>query len=149
MFIRLLAAFIVIPLVELYILLQLADATSPLMTFGIVVATGIVGTMLARREGILAWSRFRNALAESRMPSREIQDGLMIVFAAAMLLTPGLLTDALGCLLLIPAGRAFVRNHVLKRYLSQVHFQVTKPAAKPASFSRGYTVDAEHFEPRR
>ncbi len=160
MFIRLLAAFIIIPLVELYLLLRLADATSVLVTFLIVLGTGILGSMLARREGTMAWYRFRGALADGRMPSREIQDGLMIVFAAALLLTPGLLTDAIGFLLLIPAGRNLVRNHLLSRYVSKVHFHVTVPGGQAASpledeprsrqslNRRGYTIDADHFERR-
>ncbi len=161
MLIRLLAAFIVIPLVELYLLLRLADATSVMTTFLVVLGTGIVGSMLARREGSLAWFRFRAALADNRMPSREIQDGLMVVFAAALLLTPGLITDAMGFLLLVPAGRDFVRNYVLSRYMSKVHVHVTgldsgdsipqvgdPPALEPLH-RRGYTVDADHFERRR
>lgn len=161
MLIRLLAAFIVIPLVELYLLLRLADATSVLTTFLVVLGTGILGSMLARREGAIAWYRFQNAMAEGRMPSREIQDGLMVVFAAALLLTPGLLTDAFGFLLLIPAGRNFVRNHVLSRYVSKVHFRVIEPDGRTSSPQavdplrpeplnrRGYTIDADHFERRR
>ncbi len=173
MFFRLLAAFIVIPLMELYLLLRLADATSVITTFAIVLGTGILGSFLARREGTLAWFRFRSALAEGRMPSREIQDGLMVVFAAALLLTPGLLTDTLGFLLLIPAGRNLVRTYILSRYVSRVNFHVMTPgergnpdsgSAGPHEHSplepgagggpeplnrRGYTVDATSFEPRR
>jgi len=123
MFFKLLAAFIFIPLIELYLLIQLSTATSVWTTIAIVVTTGILGSMLARREGTMAWVRFQKALSEGRMPSREIQDGLMIVFAAALLLTPGLLTDFLGFTLLVPPGRAFVRKFVLSRYVKgfQVH----------------------------
>jgi len=61
------------------------------------------------------------------MPSREIQDGLMIVFAAALLLTPGLLTDAIGFTLLLPAGRELIRRTILKRYIGRFNVQVTTP----------------------
>ncbi len=127
MFIRLLAAFIVIPLVELVLLLQLARYTSVGTTIMVVIVTGVIGSMLARREGVMAWFRFRSALEENRMPSREIQDGLMIVFAAALLLTPGLLTDALGFTLLLPAGRELIRRFVLSRYIQKVNIQVLRP----------------------
>lgn len=173
MFFRLFAAFIVVPLVELYLLLRLADATSVLATFAIVLGTGVLGSILARREGALVWFRFRTALAEGRMPSREIQDGLMVVFAAALLLTPGLLTDFFGFLLLIPVGRNFVRTYILSRYVSRMNFHVVTPggpvtpdarSAGPEVHSplepgagggseqlnrRGYTIDATSFEPRR
>ncbi len=147
MFIRLLAAFIVVPLVELYLLLQLAQVTSAMTTFLVVIVTGVIGSMLARREGVMAWRRFRLALAEGRAPSRELQDGLMIVFAAALLLTPGLLTDTMGFLLLIPAGRECMRRLVLAKYLSRFKLQVDLgqsaefPSARQPS--GGYTVDAE------
>ncbi len=155
MLIRLLAAFIVIPLVELYLLLQLAEATSALTTFAVVIITGIIGSALARREGLNAWSRFHAALAEGRMPGREIQDGLMIVFAAALLLTPGLLTDAFGFLLLIPPGRELMRRLVLSRYAQRFNVQIGSMGPQPGDFGdqsayretaqsgAGYTVDAE------
>ncbi len=124
MFIRLLALFIIVPLVELYLLLRLADVTSPMTTFLIVIVTGVIGSMLARREGVMAWYRFRSAVAEGRVPSTELQDGLMIVFAAALLLTPGLLTDALGFTLLVPVGRSLMRRFVLSRYIGRFSVQV-------------------------
>lgn len=125
MFFKLLAAFILIPLVELYLLLQVAEHTSVATTVLIVILTGVIGSMLARREGAMAWFRFHAAVDEGRMPSREIQDGLLIVFAGALLLTPGLLTDALGFALLIPTGREWVRKWVVNRYLRRFNIQVT------------------------
>ncbi|TWU07989.1 FxsA family protein [Stieleria varia] len=125
MFLRLLAAFILIPLVELYLLLQLASLTNAGTTFLLVIVTGIIGTMLAKREGVMAWHKFQQALAEGRAPSKEIQDGLMIVFAAALLLTPGLLTDAVGFMLLFPPGRAFVRKFILGKYLQGMKVKFT------------------------
>ncbi|MCG8653072.1 MAG: FxsA family protein [Pirellulales bacterium] len=147
MLIRLLAAFIVIPLVELYLLLQLAQLTSAMTTFLVVIITGVIGSMLARREGTMAWYRFRSALAEGRAPSVELQDGLMIVFAAALLLTPGLLTDALGFCLLIPAGRHLMRRWVLSRYMRRFNVQIDFGAASRVSSQYsddgGPTIDAE------
>jgi UPF0716 protein FxsA len=124
MLFKLLAAFIVIPLVELYLLFRIAALTSPVTTLLLVIITGIIGSVLARREGAMAWFRFQSALSEGRMPSREIQDGLMIVFAAALLLTPGLLTDLLGFTLLIPWGREIVRRFVLKPYVGRFNVHV-------------------------
>ena len=144
---KLLVAFIVVPLVELYLLLQLAQVTSAMTTFLVVIITGVIGSVLARREGVLAWYRFRTALAEGRTPSRELQDALMIVFAAALLLTPGLLTDALGFTLLVPAGRELIRRTILARYVRRfnVRFDVGESQPEPArrQSHAGYTVDAE------
>lgn len=124
MLIKLLAAFILIPLIELMLLMKMAEMTSILHTFMLVIVTGVIGTYLARREGMMALNRFQLAMSEGRMPSREIQDGLMIVFAAALLLTPGLLTDFVGFALLIPAGRELIRRTVLKRYIGRFNVQV-------------------------
>ncbi len=134
MLIRLMAAFIVVPLIELYLLFQLADATSAGLTIAIVVITGIIGSALAKREGAMAWFRFRSALGEGRMPSREIQDGLMIVFAAALLLTPGLLTDALGFTLLFPPGRDLIRRFVLPRLIGNVKVVQSAAGQNEASY---------------
>lgn len=149
MLLRLLIAFIVVPLIELYLLLQLAQVTSALTTFAVVIITGVIGSILARREGVLAWTRFREVLAEGRMPSKEIQDGLMVVFAAALLLTPGLLTDGVGFLLLTPFGRGLVRRTLMKRWAGRVQVQTydfhteTTGTSRPERFQEGFTIDAE------
>lgn len=149
MFFKLLAAFILIPLVELYLLLRVAQYTSVGMTILLVILTGVIGSVLARREGAMAWFRFHSAVAEGRVPSREIQDGLMIVFAGALLLTPGLLTDALGFTLLVPAGREWIRKAVVHRYLRRFNIHVTTTSqlhAEPLHrVQRGTsdTIDAE------
>ena len=154
MLLKLLVAFIVVPLVELYLLFRIAEFTSPLATLALVIITGIIGSFLARREGAMAWFRFQSALGEGRMPSREIQDGLMIVFAAALLLTPGLLTDVLGFTLLIPWGRDIVRRFVLKPYLGQFNVQVVgtnpmnadSPVDEEMRRSSHVTIDAKVVE---
>lgn len=149
MFFRLLAAFICIPLVELFLLIRLSQETTLFTTIAIVIGTGILGSWLARREGIMAWTRFQQALGQGRAPSREIQDGLMIVFAAALLLTPGLLTDAFGFLLLVPPGRALIRKFVLGRYLKGLNVQVVGggggggPFATDARPNDPNTIDAK------
>ncbi len=152
MFTRLLAAFILVPLVELMLLFQLANYTSLGTTIILVIVTGILGTWLARREGVIAWFRFQSALAEGRAPSHEIQDGLMIVFAAALLLTPGLLTDALGFTLLLPQGRELIRQILLKRYMQRFKVRFRTPdgfAPEPLNRTTrdsSFTIDAESYE---
>ena len=139
---KLLAAFILIPLIEFILLVEVAARTSFGTTFLIVIATGILGSVLARREGVEAWKRFHLAMNQGRVPSKEIQDGLMIVFAGALLLTPGLLTDALGFLLLTPAGRALAKHWVINRYIGnfQVHMSTQ-------GFERGF--ETQEYETHR
>jgi len=148
MLFRLLIAFILIPFVELVLLLQMADATDWLTTLTIVVVTGILGSVLARREGIAAFMRFRAAMAEGRVPGREIQDGMMIAFAAALLLTPGLLTDAFGFLLLTPWGRHTIGGFLRRRYGGR--FQMHTSGSGGGGESGGSsTIDPTQPNPRR
>ena len=141
MFLRLFAVFVILPLVELYLLLQLSKATSLGTTLVIVVITGLIGSFLARREGVMAWGRFRTALAEGRMPGKEIQDGMMIIFAAALLLTPGLITDAVGFTLLLPTGRNLFRRVVLPHFASSFHFKVGGETVTRSSRNSSHGVD--------
>ena len=105
----LLVLFISIPLVELYLLLAVGSAIGLLWTFTIVILTGIVGAGLARWQGFSVWMRIRRRLHEGVMPAREVIEGVMVLVAAVLLVTPGLLTDSVGFLLLI---------HPLRRLLA-------------------------------
>ncbi len=115
MFFRLLFLFVVLPLVELYLLLQFASITSAGTAIAVVILTALLGVALARRQGMLAVWRFRQALAEGRPPTAEIADTVMVVLAAALLVLPGLLGDLLGVALLIPVSRRLIRGWLLRR----------------------------------
>lgn len=120
---KLLLAFIVLPIVELYLLLWLAELTSATWTIGLIIVTGVVGTLLARAEGLRAFRRFREASALGRLPTNEIQEGLLIAAAAALLMTPGLITDTFGLLLLVPVTRRKILEFLKRRIFSS--FRVT------------------------
>lgn len=113
---KLLLAFILVPLGEFFLLVWIAERTSIWTTFGLVIITGIIGSLLARAEGLKALNRFREVSRQGQIPGREIQDGLLIAFAAALLLTPGLITDCVGFLLLIPKTRGLVREFLARRF---------------------------------
>lgn len=130
---KLLLAFTVVPLVELMILIRLAGETSLLTTIAIVLVTGVIGSVLAKWQGSQAWFRFRKALAEGRVPAPEVQDGLLIFFAAGLLLTPGLLTDAFGFFLLAPPTRVLVRLYLARRLKGKVQFHTSGFGASPQS----------------
>ena len=125
MFSKLLAAFILIPLIEFFLLVEVANETGVATTFLLVISTGFLGSFLARREGLEVWQKFHIALQQGRVPSQEIQEGLMIIVAGALLLTPGLLTDAFGFLLLVPAGRSLVRLWLVSRYIGKFQLNVS------------------------
>jgi len=105
MFLRLTLLFVLVPLIELALLIQMGRWVGVLPTVALVIFTGILGAALARLQGLATLARFQQALAAGRLPHREMVEGLLILVAGAVLLTPGLLTDATGFLLLVPPVR--------------------------------------------
>jgi UPF0716 protein FxsA len=102
--------FIVVPLVELFVIIEVGQAIGVWPTIALLFLDSILGAMLLRSQGRAAWRRFNEALAAGRVPHREVFDGAMIVFGGALLLTPGFVTDIFGLLLLIPPSRAGIRR---------------------------------------
>jgi UPF0716 protein FxsA len=101
--------FIVVPLIELYVIIQVGGSIGVVPTLAILVADGFLGAFLLRHQGRAAWVRFNRALNENRMPHKEVLDGVLIIFGGALLLTPGFITDIFGLILLIPPTRAGIR----------------------------------------
>jgi UPF0716 protein FxsA len=106
----LVALFILVPIVELYVIIQVGQAIGVVPTLALLLADAVLGSLLLRHQGRGAWRRFNEALAQRRFPGREVADGAMIVVGGTLLLTPGFVTDILGLLLLIPPTRAILRR---------------------------------------
>src|ERR687883_1052595 len=92
----LILVFIVVPIAELYVIIQVGQAIGALPTIAILIADSILGSVLMRSQGRAAWRRFNAALAERRMPHREVLDAVLVIFGGALLLTPGFATDVFG-----------------------------------------------------
>jgi len=112
---RLFALFLVLPVVELALLVQIDQWIGFWPTIGLIVATGLLGSLLARREGLSVWRRFNQRLAQKGLPGQELLDGVIILVAGALLITPGVLTDLFGFIGLLPFTRTLIRKIVLKR----------------------------------
>jgi UPF0716 protein FxsA len=104
----LLLVFLVLPIAELYVIYLVGDAIGILPTLALLAADSVLGTMLLRSQGQAVWRRFSEAVAVGRMPHREVQDGVAVIFGGAFLITPGFLTDILGVILLVPPTRRLV-----------------------------------------
>jgi UPF0716 protein FxsA len=102
--------FIIVPLAELYVIIQIGGAIGIVPTLVLLLADALLGSMLLRHQGRAAWVRFNRALAENRLPHKEVFDGVLIIFGGALLITPGFITDIFGLILLIPPTRAIVRG---------------------------------------
>jgi len=122
MLLRLVLLFTLVPLVELVLLLILADEIGWQYTLGIVLGTGILGAYLARWQGAQCWRRVHEELEAGRLPGDPLLDGLMILLAGALLVTPGVLTDAVGFALLVPPARAVLRRRLKERFRARMHF---------------------------
>ncbi len=127
MFFRILAIFIIIPILELFILLRLGELVGVFYTILIILLTGVIGVWLAKKQGFIVLSQFRNSMNSGFLPGDSIVDGILILLGAAVLLTPGLITDFIGFLLLIPFTRIFIREFLKKRlkfYLENGYFKI-------------------------
>jgi len=127
-------AFVVVPLVEIYLLIQVGQVIGPWWTIGLLVADSLVGGYLVRREGGRAWRALQTALRAGSMPARELADGALILVGGTLLLTPGFATDVLGFFLLVPLTRPLARR-LLTRLLTRrlLRGAVMAPMSRPPS----------------
>jgi UPF0716 protein FxsA len=112
--------FIAVPIVELYVILQVGEAIGVLPTIALLVADSLLGSILMRSQGRLVWRRFNEAVAAGRPPAREVLDGVLVIFGGAFLLTPGFVTDVFGLIFLLPPTRAMVRRLLVRRLTHRV-----------------------------
>lgn len=116
----LLLVFILVPVLELYLLLKVGGVIGALPTIAIVIVTAVIGTWLLRQQGMATLQRFQSNLGQGKLPAMEMIEGMVLLFGGALLLTPGFLTDAIGFLCLIPVTRQalirwfmkYVKNHI-------------------------------------
>jgi UPF0716 protein FxsA len=104
------ALFIGLPVIEIFLIVQLGQAVGAWWTIFVLVVTGVVGAWLVKREGARAWRALSEALRSGRVPSRELADGALILVGGTLLLTPGFLSDAVGLLCILPFTRPVSRR---------------------------------------
>jgi UPF0716 protein FxsA len=108
--------FIVVPIVEIYVIIQVGQAIGAPLTIALLVVDSIIGSMLMRTQGRAAWRRFNEVIAAGRIPAREVVDGALVIFGGALLLTPGFVTDIFGAAFLLPPTRAVIRKLLVRRF---------------------------------
>lgn len=145
MLLRLAALFVLVPLAELAILVWLGGRVGLVPTIGLVIFTGILGAALARQQGLATLARFRQKVEGGGIPGEELADGLLILVAAAVLLTPGLLTDLAGFALLMPGLRGPVRRR-LRAWIERRALTMPgapRPAPGPGEVNREMNREAD------
>jgi UPF0716 protein FxsA len=106
----LVVALIVVPILELYVLIQVGELIGVVPTLLLLVAMSVLGGYLLRREGTKTWRALREALRAGRLPATEVADGGLVILGGALLLTPGFATDAFGLACVLPPSRAVLRR---------------------------------------
>lgn len=145
---RLLLLFTTIPLLELYLLVRIGEAIGLGPTIALILLTGVLGAALARVQGMATWARFQQALAAGRIPARELVEGLLVLVAGAVLLTPGVVTDLAGFLLLVPPARSWLVRRMEDRFRMRYEIRgASRASDSPEGTGRGEVIDAE-FEVR-
>jgi UPF0716 protein FxsA len=143
--------FIVVPIAELAVLIQVGEQIGVWWTVAILIADSILGATLMRSQGRAAWRRFNATLQSGRPPAREVLDGVLVIFGGALLLTPGFITDIFGIAFLLPPTRAVVRRMLVRRFADRMIASATRGRpGPPRDFpgdveGRAYEVDPDHL----
>src|SRR3954466_15762019 len=137
----LVAAFIAVPILEIYVIIQVGQVIGAWWTIVLLIADSIFGAWLIRREGRRAWLALNTALESGRMPAAELADGGLILVGGTLMLSPGFVTDALGILIILPFTRPVARR-LLTRIVSRRLLDVRRPGPGPQGpVVRGEVVD--------
>jgi UPF0716 protein FxsA len=138
-----LVAFVVVPILELWVLIEVGRAIGVGWTLLLLVADSVLGTWLIKRQGAKAYAALSEALGSGRLPHRELADGALIVLAGALMLSPGFVTDVFGVLLLLPLTRPLGRRVLTGLVARRVSTVVThkRPGPGDDSVVRGDVVD--------
>ncbi|MAS55687.1 MAG: exlusion protein FxsA [Pimelobacter sp.] len=142
----LLIAFVVVPIVEIYVLIQVGQVIGPWWTILLLIADSALGSWLIKREGGRAWRALRSALESGRMPADELVDGALILIGGTLMLSPGFVLDVLGVLLILPFTRPLFRGvlaKVVSRRLTVFGPMGAGHATRPGPGSEGPVIRGE------
>ncbi len=120
MLFRLILLFTLIPLIELSLLIELGKQIGLGSTIAIVILTGILGAYLAKHEGFIVINRIQQELSQGRLPAESLIDGVIILAGGLLLLTPGLLTDAIGFIALVPISRDYLKKFLKQKFKQKI-----------------------------
>ena len=147
MFVVLFLLFVVAPLVELYVLVQMAHLMGLFPALALLVVLSFFGAWLVKREGVAVLRRLRESLARGEMPTRSLVDGGLIVVAGDLCIVPGFISDGIGLLLLVPPVRALVRNRLIARWSLKGTTRVTRRTADGSVIEVEYLGDVTRNRP--
>lgn len=143
-------AFIAVPMLEMWILIEVGRVIGGLPTIGLVALTAIIGASMLKRQGLATLTRAQQRMESGQVPATELIEGLLLAVGGALLLTPGFVTDVIGFCCLIPATRQALAQVVIRRGIVQQAspqgFYQAGPGARPRSGPSGYDPDSDIIE---
>jgi len=122
--------FLIIPIIEIYLLIKVGEIIGALPTIILVVLTAVIGAGLLRQQGLSTLARFQQNLSTGKLPAQELVEGILLAVGGALLMTPGFVTDTIGFLCLIPFSRKLIAATIIKN-------STIKMASKMGSFTQG------------
>jgi UPF0716 protein FxsA len=137
----LIAAFIVMPILEIYVIIQVGQVIGAWWTIVLLVADSIFGSWLVRREGRRAWQALTTTIQSGRMPATELADGALVLVGGTLMISPGFVTDVFGILLILPFTRPLARR-LLSGFVARRLLVVRDPGPGPdGPVVRGEVID--------
>ncbi|MDH5394802.1 MAG: FxsA family protein [Gammaproteobacteria bacterium] len=152
MFQILLVAFLAIPVIEIYLLIQVGSVIGAGWTIFIVIGTAILGASLLRQQGLETWSRLTQSIAQGQLPPTMLVEGILLLLSGAFLLTPGFFTDSIGFLFLIPLVRKALAGYLLSKGLfmaAGMHSSAYSSTSSSRSHTTEYNVIEGEYEERK
>ncbi|MDJ0881071.1 MAG: FxsA family protein [Gammaproteobacteria bacterium] len=137
--------FLIVPLIEIYVLIQVGQVIGAGWTIFFVVLTAVIGVQLLKSQGLSTLARAQNKMNQGEMPAMELMEGLALVIAGAFLLTPGFFTDALGFLLLFPPTRSGLIRIISNRLVSSGQFVMHREFRQESQRQSGDIIDGVHY----
>ena len=138
----LIAAFILVPILEIYVIIQVGQVIGAWWTILLLIADSIFGSWLVKHEGRRAWQALTTAIQSGRMPAKELADAALILVGGTLMISPGFVTDVAGILLILPFTRPVARR-VLTRVVARRFVEVRYDARRPGGGPGGPTVRGE------
>lgn len=138
----LLLLLVIVPIVELYVIIQVGGWIGAGPTIGLLLVSCVVGVVLVKYQGLAIWGRFRAQIDRGVLPTDELVDGFLVLVAGALMIVPGFVSDVVGLLLLVPPARRVVRNLLVRRYRDRFQLADVGYGGAGVSFrSRVYDVE--------
>ncbi|KRA28243.1 MULTISPECIES: FxsA family protein [unclassified Nocardioides] len=136
-------AFVVMPILEIFVLIQVGQAIGPWWTILLLVLDSIIGAWLIKREGRRAWQALQARLQTGQMPARELADGVLVVLGGVFMLSPGFVTDILGIVLILPITRPVFRGLLTSYAVNRVVTRTSPGSPPQGDVVRGEVIDPE------